>query len=170
MKIILAACLCSTYLFLITSPCIAQADFKMATVDINRVLNESKDASSKKKTLDELSLNAKKKIETKKNVLVALEKKMKDGNVAEDSKELDNYRNEVRNFNRFVKDTEDDIKKEYMKINQSLTEKTIDSIRQYAKANSLDLILERSEKAHGPVLFGNPSVDITEAIIKQINK
>lgn len=162
--------ICLFAALLLQVPSRAIAEFKFATVDINKIINESKDAAGKRKSLEELSQNAKKKIDTKKTALLAMEKKLQESNPSEDSKEVEKYRNEVRNFNRMVKDTEDDLKKEFLKVNQSLTEKTVTVVRQYAKANQIDLVVDHSEKVRGPVLFGSTSVDITDEIIKQINK
>jgi Skp family chaperone for outer membrane proteins len=39
-------------------------------------------------------------------------------------------------------------------------------IETYAKANKFDLVIDKSEKYRGPVLFGSPSADITEEILK----
>ena len=53
-------------------PFAAFADFTIATVNVNQILNESKEAQSKKKELDELSAKAKKKVEDKKKVVFGL--------------------------------------------------------------------------------------------------
>lgn len=147
----------------------AAAEFRLATVDLNRVMNESAGSKDQRKALDELSAQAKKKIQAKQSSLSAMEKKLKDSNATEDSKEARQFKTEVRDFNLFVKDTEDDFKREFMKINKVLTEKAVSAVREYAKAEKIDLVVDRSEQVKGPVLFGNPSVDITEAIIKKLN-
>lgn len=148
----------------------ALAEFTVATVNINRIMNESKEAKSKKKELDEMSAKAKKKIEDKKLKLQAMEKRLKDGEIKEDSAEAQSFRNEARDFTRFIKDTEADLKNEFLKYNKTLTEKTLNIIAQYSKSNNIDLVLDKSEGNRGAVLYGNQAADISEAIIKELNQ
>ena len=67
--------LIASALLLIAAP--AAAEFKIATVDLNRILNESAFAKSQRKTLDSLSAQAKTKIETKRTSITAMEKKIR---------------------------------------------------------------------------------------------
>jgi Skp family chaperone for outer membrane proteins len=147
----------------------AFAEFKVATVDVNRVLNETKDAKVKKKELDEVSLKAKAKIEEKRKGLKATEDKLKAGSISPDSKEADKFRNDAREFARFVKDTDEDLKKHFLKTNKELTDRALDIIKKYATSHSIDLVLDKGEKGRGPVLFGAVSADITEDVIKTLN-
>ena len=39
-------------------------------------------------------------------------------------------------------------------------------IEAYAKTNNYDLVIDKSEKYRGPVLFGKPSADITDQILE----
>jgi len=148
----------------------AYADYTIATVSVNRVLNESKEAVAKKKELDDLSAKAKKKVDDKKKSLQVLEKKIKDGEISEDSPEAASFRSDARDFARFVKDTESDLRTEFLKSNKVLTEKAINIIAQYAKANHVDLVLDKSDGSRGPVIYGATTFDITDSIVKQINQ
>ena len=147
----------------------AQAEFRVATVDVNRVLNETKEAKVKKKELDEISLKAKSKIEEKRKVLKATEDKLKSASVSPESKEAEKFRTDAREFARFVKDTDEDIKKEFLKTNKFLTDKALDIIKKYAEQHSIDLVLDKGEKGRGPVLFGDASADITDDVVKSLN-
>lgn len=161
--------LCALALVAVFSNSVAQAEFKVATVDVNRVLNESKDAKVKKKELDEITLKAKAKIEDRRKVLKATEDKLKAASVSPDSKEAEKFRTDAREFARFVKDTDEDIKKEFLKTNKVLTDKALDLIKKYAQQHKIDLVLDKGEKGRGPVLFGDTSADITEDVIKSLN-
>lgn len=147
----------------------AQAEFKVATVDVNRILNESKEAKTKKKQLDDVSLKAKSEIESRRKTLKATEDKIKSGAIAPDSKEAEKFRTEAREFARFVKDKDEDIKKEFMKTNRDLTLKALDLVKKYAQSHQIDLVLDKGERGRGPVLFGDSSADITDDIIKTLN-
>jgi len=147
----------------------AAAEFRVVTVDVNRVLNESKEAKEKRKELDQKSLEAKKRIDDKSSALRALEKKIKGGSATEGSKEAEQYRTQARDLDRMIKDSQEDLKKEFLKVNRSVTEKALKLIAEYAKANQIDLVLDKAEKTSGPVLYGDPAADITEEILKQMN-
>ena len=148
----------------------AQAEFKIATVDINTVLNESKGSVKQKKDLDALSKKARADITKKREEIKKLEETLTKNKVAPDSAEAEEFRKKARDFSRYVKDTEDDLKKKFLKVNKDLTDKALAEIEKYAKANKVDLVLDKSASdQRGPVLFGNPGVDITNQIIKKIN-
>lgn len=150
-------------------PSFANADFRVATVDVNKVLNESKDAKGKKKDLDEVTLKAKTKIESQRKVLKDKEEKLKKDKVATDSKEADAFRQEAREFARMVKDTDEDLKKRYLKINKELTDAALGAVRKYAESKKIDLVLDKSNDSRGPVLFGDAGADITEDVIRSMN-
>ncbi|MCO6429475.1 MAG: OmpH family outer membrane protein [Deltaproteobacteria bacterium] len=154
---------------LATAPVLASAEYTIATVDVNRLLNESKEAKNRRKELDEMSSKAKAKIEDKKKALQVVEKKIKEGAIQEDSPEAEKFRNDARDFARYIKDTEADIKSEFLKSNKALTEKTLTLISKYAESNGIDLVLDKSSGGRGPVLYGNNTADITDAIVAQLN-
>lgn len=146
----------------------AYAEVKIATVDIGKILNESDEAQSKKKELTALSDDAKKKAEAKRKSLEAMEAKLKETKIAEDSKEAEAFRNEAKQYARFVKDTEEELKKRFVRLNREITDKVMKKITEYAKDNSIDLVLDKSDQSRGPVLFGDSSVDITSKIISEL--
>lgn len=147
----------------------AYCEVRIATVDVNRILNESKEAKAAKSELDKASAEAKKKVETRRDTVKALEQKVKDGNLKEDSKEASQLRDQTKEYVRFVKDTEEELKSQFLKTNKALTDKTIKLVEQYAKSNDIDIVLDKSDKLRGPVLFRTPTLDITEEIVKEIN-
>ena len=144
----------------------AAAEFK----DVGRVLNESKGSKEMRNKLDEMSLKTKKEIEAKRSKLKATEEKLKAAKVAEDSREAEAFRDDARAFARYVKDAEEDMKREFLKVNKDLTERALGAIKRYAEANKIDLVLDKSEQARGPVLFGDKAADITPAIIADVSK
>lgn len=164
----------STFLILlaiITNVTVVQAEYKIATVNINKVLNSSKLAQEKKASFEKLSSQEKQGIEKEKDKLVALEKTLKDKNVAQDSKEADEFRQKVRDFQRAVKDKEEELKKKFMEINSLLAKNSLATVSQYAKANNIDLVLESFEDSEtGPLLYHEESHDITDQVISMMNK
>ena len=146
------------------------AEYRIATVDINRVLNDSKEAAAKRQELEKKSIDIRKKFEDRSKKLRDTEQKMKDGKLAEDSKEAKQFRSDARDFGREVKEAEEDLKSDFMKFNKGLADKALKAVADYAKANNIDLVLDRGDKARGPVLFGDASHDITDAIVEIMNK
>lgn len=155
-----------------STPIIAQAeDYVIATIDMDRILNESKAAQQKRKQLSTLSENKKKSIEAKKVSLKDFEDKLKKQKVAEDSKEADQFRAQARDLSRLVKDAEEDLKKQYIKTTKELLKDAHNEIEKYAKANNIALVLEKNDRsAASAVLFGTPGLDITDKIVASLNK
>lgn len=144
-------------------------ELKIATVNIDRVLNESSTAKAKRKFLDKLSLDAKKKVSDRRTALKKLQERVEESGDAK-SKDADRLRSDAKDFARYVRDTEDSLRREFAKSNKEIMDKALSVIDKYAKANSIDLILADSEAAKGPLLFSDASTDITDAIISNLEK
>jgi outer membrane protein len=156
-------------LLVFTTP--AQAEFKLATVDINRVLNESKEAKVKRAEFEKKAGEVKKKIDGRKATLMELEKKVKaQGESAQEGEEIEKLRSQARDLERYMRDNDEDLKREFMKLNKTLTDKALKSVEDYAKANQIDLVVDRNEKGRSAVLYGETNLDITEAVIAGLNK
>lgn len=151
---------------LVTAPLLAHAEVRIATIDVSRIINEAPDAKAKKKELDAASEEAKKKLEAKDKELMALKTKLEEQKVSPESKEAESLRNQARDFQRMRADMKAELERKYMKINKELTDKVLGRIEAYAKANKYDLVIDKSEKMRGPVLFGSSSADITDEVLK----
>ncbi|MFN4894859.1 MAG: OmpH family outer membrane protein [Pseudomonadota bacterium] len=150
----------------IASDC--QAEVRIATVDVARIINEAPDAKAKKKELDSASEEAKKKLEARGKDLQALKTKLEGQKVSAESKEAEAFREKARDFERMRADMKADLEKKYMKVNKELSDKVMAKIETYAKANNYDLVIDKSDKYRGPVLFGKPSADITDDILDSL--
>jgi len=147
---------------------VSNAEVKIATVDVSRIVNDNPEALAKKKDLDTFSEETKKKLEVKGKELQAQKKKLEDAKVSAESKEAENFRNQVRDFERMRGDAKADLEKRYMKVNKDLTEKVYSQIEKYAKANNYDLIIDKSDKYRGPILYGDTAVDVTDEVLKTV--
>ena len=144
-------------------------DVKVATVDVHRILNDLTESKSKKAELDKLSQSAKSKVQDKQASLKKLEDSIKSRKLGEDSPEFEKYRQQARDLERFIRDTDEDLKRRFLKVNKDLTDRALAAIEQFARDHKLDLVLDKSEAVRGPVLFGNATSDITEEILKKLN-
>jgi outer membrane protein len=147
---------------------LAHAEVRIGTVDVARIVNDSPEAVARKKELDSFSEETKKKIEAKGKELQALKTKLESSKVSAESKEAESFRNQVRDFERMRGDAKADLEKRYMKVNKELTDKVYGQIEKFAKANNYDLIIDKSDRYRGPVLFGDSSVDVTEQLLKGV--
>jgi outer membrane protein len=151
---------------LFVSAPLAHSEVKIGTVDVSKIVNDSPEAVAKKKELDTFSEETKKKIDAKGKELQDLKTKLETSKVGADSKEAENFRNQVRDFERMRGDAKADLEKRYLKVNKELTDKVYAQIEKYAKANNYDLIIDKSDRYRGPVLFGSSSADVTEDLLK----
>jgi outer membrane protein len=153
-------------LALVMGPSAAQAEVKIGTVDVSRIVNDSPEAMEKKKDLDSYSTETKKKLEAKGKELQALKTKLEEKKISPDSKEAENFRNQVRDFERMRGDAKAEIEKRYLKVNKDLTERVYSQIEKFAKAKNYDLIIDKSDKYRGPVLYGDSAVDVTDEVLE----
>jgi Skp family chaperone for outer membrane proteins len=151
-------------LTLIGSP--SYADLRIATVDLSRIINETNAAKDQREKLNSLSETLKEKTEAKTDELKTLEARL------ESNKESKTYAREIaafqikrRDFARFLKDSEDELKREMSRINQELTASALKEIRNYAQKNGFDLVVTKSERQRGPILFGPSGIDITDQLL-----
>lgn len=148
----------------------AAADQKIAVVDMAKLMNESKEAQSKRAELDKTALDAKKNLDAKRDALKKIESQLQAKKASEDSPEVEKFRAQARDFARMVKDADEDIKTKYMKVNKALLDQTQAVIEKYAKEQKIDLVLDRSDKVRGPIMFASQTQDITSEIAKLMNK
>ena len=146
------------------------AAIRIATVDINRVMNELNDAKQAKKELENLSAEARQKLEQQKKKLDALEKKIRDEKVGENSDEAAKYRKAAREFQTAAGDAKEQLNREFMKVNKTISDRVVKAVQGYAADHNLDLVLDKSARAGSPVLFGDPGADITDEVIKKLGQ
>lgn len=164
----LALCVVAVVAFL--APPALSAEFRVATVDVHQVLNQSDMAQAKRKELDKLSRKAKDQVAAKKDELQRLEAKLKTQKLDSKSPEVEKFLDQKKELVRFVEDTEDDLKRQFLESNRELTKQVMEQIREYAKQNQIDLVLDRSERNGSAVLFGAESTDITDNVIASLDE
>jgi outer membrane protein len=151
------------------APGVSQAgDVRVATVDVNKVLNESTEAQAKRKVIDEQAAVARKKLDARKAELQALETKLTAAKVDQDSKEAEAFRKQAREFERMVKDSQEELRKAFLKSNKELTDKSLALIRSFAEKNGYDVVFDKNESGRGAVLFSKSIPDITDKVIAEL--
>lgn len=147
----------------------AVGEVKIATVDVARIINESPVAQEKKKELNKASDAMRKKLEAKATSLKETQEKLEKRKVAADSKEAESFRKEAKEFERLRDDLKADLEKKYVRINKEVSDSVMKAVEKFAKANNYDLIIDKSEKYQGPILYGTKAVDVTDKIIDEIS-
>ena len=141
----------------------AQAQTKLATVDMSRILTEAESAKASRDEIDKKMSTAKTRIEEKQKELVAFQEKMKT------PKELDQYEKDRKELERYIQDSREEIGRQIDQVTKGLTTKALSLIQAYAKSNNIELVIDKSGKFRSPVLFSVPSADITEKILEQLD-
>ena len=158
-----------TALLFFCSTTASAESYNVATIDVNQIMNQLDEAKDIKAKLDQRSAEARKKIEGRGNQLKELETELKEKKASPDSDEVEDFRTKAREFERMVKDAEEEIRREFLKENQKLTERVLAAVESYAKKHDIQLVLDKGEAGRSPVIFGNPSSDITAGVMKELN-
>lgn len=146
-------------------------DYKIATVDLQRALNESsagKEAKERfKAEVDKLQANlAKQKAEIEK-IKADVEKK---GLVLKEDerKEIEkDYQRKLRDFQRTYKDAQADLQQRDGELTAEILQELATVIVEYGEKENYNLVLEASNT--GAVLYNSRNVDITDEIIEVYN-
>lgn len=148
----------------------AFADFHIATIDINKVVNASSEAKTEKATLEASTEKAKKLIEEKRIALKPLQDKAKNGSLVPKSKEAEQLKKQTQELVELMRQKEDELQKQFGASNKNLTEKAMKTVERYAKDNDIQIVLDRNEAIRSAVLYGDASFDITDKIIELNNR
>lgn len=143
------------------------AEYRISTVDMARILGESAEAKKAKETFDARASKVRDEMEGKKKSLMAREKKVKD---SKSESEAESFRAAVKDYERELRDKDEELRKEFVKVNRGVTEKIVRAIEGYAKEKDISLVLDRGGVSRGPILFGDEKADITDEIIAKLNK
>ncbi len=162
-RIVSKVTLFSVLSFCFFAPSSLEAQIRIATVDVARILNESPKALLQKKRLDQRSAKLQTELEEERDELRGLESEARDS-----SDVAKKYRSASRDFARKVKDAEEDLKSDFLDANRRLTAEVLTIIEDYSKEEGIDLVLNKSEASKGPVLFATKMADITDKIIERV--
>lgn len=147
-------------------PGLGYGEFKVATIDMTRVLNDADAAKDKREEIDKLIATTNSKGEDKKKALIELQEKITESN---NPKDVDKFDKDKKELDRFLQDSREEIGRKIQATSKTLSEKAISLIGAYAKAHSINIVIDKSKKFRGPVLFSEET-DITDEIIKEMNE
>src|SRR5947209_3160606 len=147
----------------------AAAPSKVAIIHVQNAILQTKDGQRAQGELNTKFTPKKNAIEKKQSDIAALQDQMKKGSatMSDDAKnkiarDIDSNQ---KSLQRDTEDFEADVQQEEGKIMQDLGQKMMDVIIKYATQNGFSMVVDVSSP-QTPVLWADPSVDITNEIVK----
>jgi len=164
MKRIILFVACALFL---ATPALAQ---KIGYVDLQKALNMS---TVGQKAKDEISGKFKSyqdELNSRQEELKKLKEDLEKQSIllsedARAAKERD-FQRKLKDFQRFAKDVEEELQQKDAFHTRQILEQLQEIIGDIGKAEGYTVILERTESS---VLYGDPSVDLTDRVIKELN-
>lgn len=141
------------------------AEYKVAIVDLNRVVNSTTEAKIKREELEKLSDAAKKDYEKRAEKVKKLEQEYIKTNDKNKGLELEKASRDLR---LFADDSKSSLQKKFKDTNEILIKKVVDVIREYAEDNDIDLVLDKNSLVLGVVVYNENAIDVTEDLIRKV--
>lgn len=162
-------------IFLLASSCFVAtlsfaADTRVAVVNMGRILNETSEAKTKKAELDKLSKAAQAKLQEKEGQLRQLQTKFESENIKPGSEKTKEYQMKASELLGQMRDQREEVKKNYVKLTKGLTGAALKVIEAYAQNHNIDLVINAGTPESSPVLYNQKTFDITDDILKILNK
>jgi outer membrane protein len=158
-------------LLLAAAPAVRAEELRLATVDLQRALNEC-DAGKRakedfKSQVDKLQADLNKQKSDIEKIKDEVEKKgmvLKD----EERKNIErDYQKRLRDFQRTYKDSQAELQQRDNELTSEILRDLQEVIAEYGAKQNYTLILEASNT--GAVLYNSRSIDITDAVIQEYN-
>jgi outer membrane protein len=147
----------------------AAASSKVAIIHVQNAILQTKDGQKAQGDLNAKFTPKKSQLEKKQNDILALQDQMKKGSATMSDDAKNKIAREIdanqKGLQRESEDFESDVQQEEGKIMQDLGQKMMDVIIKYATQNGFSMVVDVSNP-QTPVLWADPSVDITNEIIK----
>jgi outer membrane protein len=145
------------------------AELKIGFVDLNKALNESDKGKNATEILENM-------IKTKQSVLLEKETELKkmDEELKKQASVLspesmkskkDEFSKVYRNFQRMVKDIQEEVQKKEVELRQQIQRDLIEIVHKIGEEEGFHVILER-----GGILHAKKEIDLTDKLIKRYNK
>lgn len=154
-------------LTLLSAAVFAQAQVKVAVIDVGKVANESKEGKKIQSTLKEYHDKKQGEITTKEADLKALEDKSKDPKLSDDKRDeiRNQFTQKMYEYQAFAKASQDEMEGRSQKMQNDFQQKLQGVIAKYAQAKGISIVVEK-----GITLFNADSLEITADVIAEMNK
>jgi outer membrane protein len=146
----------------------AQAEVKLAYVDVQRALNECEAGKNAKAEFRVKVQGVEQKLQSEQNDVARLKDELEKKGMLmkpEQRQSLqDEYINKAKNFERNYKDSKDDLERKDQEITGMIIHDLAEVIRNVGEKNGYTMVMEK-----GQILWGMPGIDITDQIIRTYN-
>ncbi len=150
---------------------IAQGSYasNIATVDLNRVMQDSNAGKSAKASIERLVEAKKVVINRKIKEISKLSDMLKSGKLSakERDRQRDLYQEKVKALQRYKTDAADEVRAKEREMSNNIISSVVDIIKKYAKAHKIDAVMEIH---NGGLIYWNDANDITKKIVSIYNK
>jgi len=158
-------------LLLLAAPAVRAEEFRLATVDLQRALNECESGKSAKENfksqVDKLQADLNKQKNEIEKIKEEVEKKgmvLKD----EERKNIErDYQKRLRDFQRTYKDSQAELQQRDNELTSEILRDLQEVIAEYGAKQNYTLVLEASNT--GAVLYNSRAIDITDQVIQEYN-
>ena len=147
----------------------AAAPTKVAIISVQQAILQTKDGQKASGELQAKFTPKRQQLEKKQSDIVALQDQMKKGSATMSDEAKNKLARDIdsnqKSLQRDNEDFDSDVQQEEGKIMQELGQKMMDVVIKYATQNGFAMVLDVSSQ-QTPVLWADPSADITTEIIK----
>lgn len=165
------ALLAFTALVLTAGAAPAEAQTKVAVIDVQQVLAQSKSGKAAQAEIERLQAEKRTQLETRRDELMALKKRVEDGvlSLAEDKlAELQKqYEDQVISFKRAEDDANRDLQKKGDQLMAGIEKQILPVIQKIGEAEGYTLIFNKFQSG---LLYAADSVDITAKVIAGLDQ
>jgi len=147
----------------------AQAPVKIATVQVQSAIVQTKEGQKAAQDLQAKFIPRRTELEKRQTDITAIQGQMRAGSAtmsdAAKAKLQRDYDNNSKELKRATDDFDAEVAQEEGRIMNDLGQKILEVISKYSAQNSIALVVDVSNQ-QSPVLWADPSIDITNEIIK----
>ena len=160
-----------TLLFIAFIAQTGSAEVKICIVDLQAALDESEAGKKAVADMKHVFTVKQKEIENKRAALKVMQDDLNNQSalLTEEAKQdkLEIYQKELKKLQRYIQDSNEEMKKKEGEHVQKIAEQLKDMVKQLGKELGYDLILEAQESG---VLHNSPSIDITKLVIERFDR
>ncbi|WP_457641034.1 OmpH family outer membrane protein [Persephonella sp.] len=142
----------------------------IAYMDIQKVMNMSKEGLKYKEEIKEKIKYYEEKVKEFEAKISELEKQLESPVLSEEGrkKKMEEKRKFERELSRIEQQANEELSKMKADAEQNLIKKIIDVVSQYARKKNIDLVFIGG--TYSGILYASDKIDITDEIIKEMNK
>jgi outer membrane protein len=146
-------------------------DTKVVYIDSQRILYESAAGKEAYKQLSTMKDQKEAEVQKRQNKLKSLSESIQAKSATMSAAAKDDleaqYERELKDYNRYVKEAQEDLRSMEMKLLKPWSKELDDIIKSYGEKNGIDLVLDKTNPV---IIYASNKIDITNQIMDLFNK